>query len=365
MAIACRTVVVNATGLRPERDGRSVTKLLEEIYRTKADMSIIVYATSDCQDQFKDILSGDSVRWVSNLMHFPVLGIAARILYANILALRHRGSLLIAASLPEASLISRDQVITLDGTELDHRFLLFFYRKALKTARSIITQSTFSKNRLIRLLKVETRKVHVIPQGVQSWPFVLPILADAREPGFILCNPGKSIDALLDSFRHIAVPHKLVVLGVSRRERKKVDLSLSHRVLFQDEISEIDRVRLLQTASVLVSLTETEDRHHLVLEAMASGCPVIVSNVEFFHELCGESAVYVNPRNGGEIAHALASLLCESPLRQTLVSGGLSRTRTRTWTISARKHIDLLTNILDQNLPVARTGENIRRRQRQ
>ena len=44
------------------------------------------------------------------------------------------------------------------------------------------------------------------------------------------------------------------------------------------------------------------------LEAMSQGCPVIVSDIPVFHETCGDSAIYVDPRNIESIARGMEEL---------------------------------------------------------
>lgn len=64
-----------------------------------------------------------------------------------------------------------------------------------------------------------------------------------------------------------------------------------------------------------------------VLEAMASGCPVITSRVASLPEVAGEAAVYVEPRDVESIRDALAEVVGDGARRRALRAAGLERAR--------------------------------------
>lgn len=59
-----------------------------------------------------------------------------------------------------------------------------------------------------------------------------------------------------------------------------------------------------------------------VLEAMASGCPVITSRVASLPEVGGDAAVYVDPGDAGSIRDAVAQLLQQPERRRALRAAG-------------------------------------------
>ena len=66
---------------------------------------------------------------------------------------------------------------------------------------------------------------------------------------------------------------------------------------------------------------------HLTLEAMAYGCPVVVSNAASVPEVCGDAAYYVDPYNVESIAEGMYKVLTHDSLRQSLIQRGIERAK--------------------------------------
>lgn len=96
---------------------------------------------------------------------------------------------------------------------------------------------------------------------------------------------------------------------------------------------------LYRIASALVFASVREGFGLVVLEAMASGCPVIASHIAPFTEYLGDDdVVWCDPFHAGSIANAMASVLGE-PLRTRLAASGLLTARTHDWLKTARAHL--------------------------
>jgi alpha-1,3-rhamnosyl/mannosyltransferase len=68
-----------------------------------------------------------------------------------------------------------------------------------------------------------------------------------------------------------------------------------------------------------------------VLEAMIAGVPVLTSNTSSMPEVGGDAAVYVAPRNVGDLRRGLAELLGDAALRARLATAGPARAATFSW----------------------------------
>ena len=73
------------------------------------------------------------------------------------------------------------------------------------------------------------------------------------------------------------------------------------------------------------------------LEAMASGTPVITSNVSSLPEVVGDAAVLIDPYQSDAIAAALERVLSDDGLREDLRARGLRRAREFSWDHTARR----------------------------
>src|SRR5262249_11415302 len=73
------------------------------------------------------------------------------------------------------------------------------------------------------------------------------------------------------------------------------------------------------------------------LEAMASGTPVVTSNVSSLPEVAGDAAVLVNPYDPQAIADGVSAVLTDERLRRELRHKGLIRARQFSWETSVRR----------------------------
>ena len=67
------------------------------------------------------------------------------------------------------------------------------------------------------------------------------------------------------------------------------------------------------------------------MEAMAAGCPVLVSTAASLPEICGDAAIYCDPYRYEDIASKLLGLLEDKDLREELRRKGYERARTFSW----------------------------------
>jgi len=83
------------------------------------------------------------------------------------------------------------------------------------------------------------------------------------------------------------------------------------------------------------------------LEAMACGCPVVVSNAASLPEICGEAAFYVDPKDVPSMTGAMAKVLNDSELRERLISKGLEQAKLFSWEKTAKETLGIFSEVLD------------------
>jgi len=71
------------------------------------------------------------------------------------------------------------------------------------------------------------------------------------------------------------------------------------------------------------------------LEAMACGCPAVISDISVFREVAGKAAIYAQAGSAADLAKALEEVLTSSDRRAQLVAAGLSRAAEFTWARTA------------------------------
>jgi glycosyltransferase involved in cell wall biosynthesis len=139
--------------------------------------------------------------------------------------------------------------------------------------------------------------------------------------------PQKNFDLFLEVAALVAAsrPEVLfVIAGTGPLEGelkgKAVRLGLSDRVRFLGHVA--NRTGLYHALDVLMMPSEFEGTPMVLLEAMASGLPIIASAVDGIAEVCthGEDALLVSPGRGDAFASALGNLI-EDPRRGRRLGG--------------------------------------------
>lgn len=138
----------------------------------------------------------------------------------------------------------------------------------------------------------------------------------------------KGIPALIGAFERViqAVPHARLKLagapgtGVERLERLVAQHGLVDVVEFTGAVSREEKVRLLRTCAVYAQPSQFEGFGLAILEAMACGAPVVVSERGAIPEVVGRSGVFVDPDDENSIAAAIVSVIS-----QPAISSRLSR----------------------------------------
>jgi glycosyltransferase involved in cell wall biosynthesis len=83
-----------------------------------------------------------------------------------------------------------------------------------------------------------------------------------------------------------------------------------------------------------------------LLEAMASGCPVLASGTSSIPEVCGSAALYFNPLHTQEIKNAMEKLVDDAGFYKHLQTRGLRQCQKFSWNRTAIS----LKNLLDKQI---------------
>ncbi len=190
----------------------------------------------------------------------------------------------------------------------------FMFSTVARKARSIICVSRFTADEMIRLTGADARKIHVIHNGIdESWFEESRGESPAARP-YVLCvgnvKPHKNIQALIRAFGEIQSEREVDLVIVGRKEGFLAGDSavletagvLEGRVHFTGLVSEELLRRYYAHAEALVFPSLYEGFGFPPLEAMASGCPAVVSRAASMPEVCGDAAIYCDPLSVEDIA---------------------------------------------------------------
>lgn len=163
--------------------------------------------------------------------------------------------------------------------------------------------------------------------------------ADAVQP-FVLAvgtfEPRKNLRRLVDAWNDlestVRAGRRLVLVGPDGWGDSGIDpRAISDSVYIEGHISEARLIELYRTCHCFVYPSLYEGFGLPILEAMASGAPVITSNVSSMPEVAGDAAFLVDPLDSRAITQALRSVLTDPALRAELSDRGLARARSFSW----------------------------------
>lgn len=234
------------------------------------------------------------------------------------------------------------------------RFYKFLVPRIAKKARLIFTVSDFSKTEIIKYLDVDAAKIKVIYNGVSELPTPIPVKTDYGE--YVLTvgsiDKRKNILNLVQAFGLIKHKDtKLIIVGDSNIIFNNVgneSLKAHQNIIFTGRVNDRELAGLYNEASLFVYPSLYEGFGIPPLEAMAYGCPTLVSDIGSLREVCGDASVYVNPLNVAEISKSIDLLIEDVALCGRLVEYGKQNIKRFSWETSARQIVDSITHLITQ-----------------
>ncbi len=267
-------------------------------------------------------------------------------------------------------------------SQVQRNFRLYLFRRGLLRAARVIAVSAATRRDVENVLGIPRRRIHQIydapdPRFLRECgPGEAPPARGADTPDrqrtleryqigypFLLyagaVRPQKNIPRLVEAFA--------VLRGDLERHPRYKDL---HLIIIGDEISKNPDVRraviktrvedvvrflgfvpfdtlrvFFEAASAFVFPSLYEGFGLPPLEAMASGIPVVTSNVSSLPEVVGDAAVLVNPENVFDIARGIREVLLDDRVRGELVERGYRQVRRFSWANTARQVLEIYRDV--------------------
>lgn len=226
----------------------------------------------------------------------------------------------------------------------------FFPRFAHK-ARRIVTVSFFSKEDILRTYKINSDKIDVVYNGVNT--LYTPTSGEEKERTKITysdgkdyflfigsLHPRKNICGLLrayDAFRtSVNTDTKLLIVGESMFKTHDIELAYEGMrnkddVVFTGRLSNEELHQVLGASLALTFVPFFEGFGIPVIEAMNAGVPVICSNTTSLPEVGGPAVLYVDPFSMNQIMDAMIKIYQEKELREVLINKGFLQKEKFSW----------------------------------
>jgi len=240
---------------------------------------------------------------------------------------------------------------------------------ASRRARFIIADSESTKREVKRFLHVPDEKIEVIYLAAaesfyrEALPSSITKVKKTyriTKPYFLAVGslePRKNLSRALIAFKALIetgkVDYQFVIAGGKGWKNESFDtalkrLNIDDRLVVTGYVAEEDLLPLYQGADVFLYPSLYEGFGLPVLEAMASGVPVVTSNTSSLPEVAGDAALLVKPMEVFDIYEAMEALATRPDLREECRRKGFKRSRIFTWEETARKTLTLYQKVLGE-----------------
>lgn len=231
------------------------------------------------------------------------------------------------------------------------------YREIMAGADRIIADSEYTKADILRFYSISVEKVDVVHLGVEAHlsprdpteiqavlerygirsPYLLHVGRVERKK-----NLRRTLEAFAGIKKRLTQPVQIVLAGTPGPGGEEVFQAVDRFGLKEDVravgyVSQEDLPDLYSGAMIFLFVSLYEGFGMPILEAMACGAPVLISNVTSLPEVAGDAAVQVDPLDVESMARQMFRLIEDASVREAYTRKGFERVKAFTWEKTARE----------------------------
>ncbi|HUV30379.1 MAG TPA: glycosyltransferase family 1 protein [Acidobacteriota bacterium] len=224
-------------------------------------------------------------------------------------------------------------------------------------SRVLVTDSEFSRRELAGYTHVSADRFEIISLGrehigaVEADETILEAIPNSDRP-FLLAvsslSPHKNFRSLVRAVELLEDQQFSIVIagGTNRRVFSRERLAMPASAVSLGYVSDGALRALYEHAAGFVYPSVYEGFGLPPVEAMACGCPVIVSSIPPLREVCGDAALYCDPHDPRDIAARMTELMSDSRLRERLIEKGYERAGRYSWRQAAVRYLNVLSRAM-------------------
>lgn len=226
----------------------------------------------------------------------------------------------------------------------------------VRRSQSIIVNSKSVKGELIHRYDYPAEHIHLCHLGVDEQFSQSGIQYKGNNPYFLFVGalkPLKNIPSLIRAFAQFLHSTKktvdLYLVGGNYWMDPEIDTAIREtniqsRIKMLGYVPDAKLAEYYRGATAFVAPSLFEGFCLPAIEAMASGCPVIVSDRGSLPEIVGTAGIFVDPEDTNDIAQAMERVVRKEDVRQKMKIEGIKQAKLYRWDVCAKEILDVINN---------------------
>lgn len=222
----------------------------------------------------------------------------------------------------------------------------------VRYCKVITTVSMATRRELLKYVSVNPDKIRVIYNYIDPAFTVDSSDFNLNEP--VILQVGTTVNKNLPNLMAAltGLNCKLIILG--KLSEEQVQMLDKYKITYENYFN-LDKQKVLELyrQSDLITLISFYEGFGLpIIEAQATGRPVITANCSSMPEVAGNGALFVDPYNVAEIKLAVQRIINDPVLRQQLISDGFQNIKRFQPEFIASQYVDLYKEVYNLNYSV-------------
>lgn len=197
------------------------------------------------------------------------------------------------------------------------------YITPLKRAAHVTFISDFAYKQVSEVINLDMKKVHIIPNPVDSSFTYSPKEFNVKKPIILHIgtlerkNLERTIEALDGIDCHLRIIGELKEQTIDLLKRHHIEYSNGINLTHEEIVTEYRNADVINFPSLF------EGFGMPIIEGQATGRIVITSNLSPMKEVAGNGAILINPYSAEDIRNAYLSVIQNESIREQLINEGL------------------------------------------
>ena len=241
---------------------------------------------------------------------------------------------------------------------MDYKLLAGLFRRIWSSAAAVVANSKGLQSLALEFMP--DLDIKVIPNGIDTEKFHPSEKQSLTKPirALTVCRliSRKRIDLLIGSVaraKEFGLDIRLNIAGqgnlMGHLQKLAGELNVAEGVNFMGRVSAEGMPQLYQDNDIFVMSSDHEGMSNAMLEAMATGLPIITTRCEGVEELIADNGIVVEDANAESIARAIEKLADDELLYERMRQAAKKRAEEFSWKSAAGKYINCYRVIIEKN----------------